>query len=281
MKTKIFLMLLFVSSFTFAQFPTNDLIAWYDFGNGALLADGANGQNFTQTGTASTEVNDRFNSPPTSAIDLNGDYLTRPDIAINGSNALSFAVTYSFWLKTSTNTNDKKTIIDDSTRDTAIGFDSNDVGYYIFYRDGKIVLSSRYYQAIGTNTPAAQGYGHENPQVIADGNWHHIVVLFNPTFISGVQRINSKIYIDGVANSKSFNNGSSAFTTSPNTTGNVTVANSRTNHLALANQYTDVIDDLLIYNRALTPAEVSSITNYNSYCFATFKVLTQQIVVVN
>ena len=269
MKTKFLSIFLLITSIAFAQFPTDDLIAWYDFGNGAVLVDGANGQNFTQTGTALTEVNDRFNNPPTSAISLNGDYLTRPDIAISGSNGLNFAVTYSFWLKSSTNNSDIKTVIDDSTRNTTIGFDSNDVGYYIFYRDGKISLSSRYYTAsAGVTSPAAQGYGHTHSQVIADGEWHHIVVQFNPTFGSGIQRINSKIYIDGVVNSRSVNNGTLTFTTSPNTVGNVTVANSRFNHLALANQYTDEIDDILIYNGVLTPAEVTSIANYNNFCFA-------------
>ncbi|MFD2917363.1 T9SS type A sorting domain-containing protein [Psychroserpens luteus] len=268
MKTKLLYVFLFISTFAYAQFPTNDLIAWYDFGDGFLLVDGANGQDFTQTGNALTEINNRFSDPSTSAIDLNGDYLTRPDIAISGNTGLDFAVTFSFWLKSNTNTNDVKTVIDDSTRDTSIGFDGNDVGYYIFYRDGKISLSSRFYTASpGVSSPVPEGYGHAHPQVISDGNWHHIVVLYNPTFISGIQRINSKIYIDGVVNSKSVNNGTSSFTTSPNQAGNVTIANSRFNHLALANQYTDVIDDILIYNRALTPAEVTSIGNYNNYCF--------------
>lgn len=268
MKTKLLYLFVFLCGYAHAQFPTNDLIAWYDFANGSLLIDGANGQNFTQTGTSLIEINDRFNNPPTSAVELNGDYLTRSDIAISGSTGLDFAVTYSFWLKTTTNTNDVKTIIDDSTRDTAIGFDGNDVGYYIFYRDGKVSLSSRYYTASpGVTSPAPEGYGHTHPQEIADGNWHHVVVEFSPTFASGIQRINSKIYIDGLLNSKSINNSTSSFTTSPNTTGNVTVANSRFNHLALTNQYTDTIDDLLIYNRTLTQAEISSISSFNNYCF--------------
>lgn len=266
MKTKLFLLFLFFSAFAFAQFPTSGLIAQYGFDNGSLFTDGANGQNFTQTGNALTEINDRFNNPPTSAINLNGDYLTRSDIAISGSTGLDFAVTYSFWLNTSTNNNDIKTVIDDSSRDTDIGFDGNDVGYYIYYRDGKISLSSRYYAGDFASPIAAYGYGHTHPQVISDGSWHHVVVEFSPTFISGVQRINSKIYIDGVLNSKSIFP-TAPFTTSPNTTGNVTIANSRFNHLALANQYTDVFDDLLIYNRKLTAIEVSTIANYNNYCF--------------
>jgi hypothetical protein len=76
MKTKLLYALLFICSVSQAQFPTNGLIAQYVFDNGTLLVDGANAQNFTQVGTALTEVNDRFNTAPTSAIKLNGDYLT-------------------------------------------------------------------------------------------------------------------------------------------------------------------------------------------------------------
>lgn len=248
----------------FSQFPFNGVQSVYQFENGSLLIDGANGNNFTQTGNTLVEVNDRFGGTPTSAIDINNDHLTAGDINFGGNN-LAFTITWSFWLKTTTDSPDVKTIIDDSTRNTVVGFDSDDVGYYIFLRNGQVALSSRYYEANFVTPRRPKGYGHIHPTNIADGDWHHIVVTFNPNFVSGVQRVRSKIYIDGVANAKSAIE--IPIETSPNTNGNITIANSRNNHLPLANRYTDEIDDIFAYNRELTVAEIDQIKDFNNYCF--------------
>ena len=56
MKTKLLLPFLFICVLTYAQFPTNGLIAYHDFSNGSLL-DQANGNNFTQTGSNLTTLN--------------------------------------------------------------------------------------------------------------------------------------------------------------------------------------------------------------------------------
>ncbi|MFK7783224.1 T9SS type A sorting domain-containing protein [Psychroserpens sp.] len=263
-KTKLFYVLLVICSYSNAQISTNGMQARYEFNDGATLEDTSNsGVDFTQTGTNLIEINDRFGAAPTSAISLNGDYLTRPDLVINGSNPFSpaFNLSYSFWLKTSTNSTDTKTIIDDSTRDTAIGFDSNDSGYYIYYRDGKVGLSSRFVVTNPGFQPSAIGYGHVHPTVISDGNWHHVVVEFRTTN----NQVFSKIYIDEVLDSHSIT--TAQITTSPNTTGNLTIANSRFNHLPIASRYTDIIDDILIYNRLFSISEVSALANYNNYCF--------------
>ena len=107
MRTKLFLILLFISSYTFAQFPTNGLLAEYSFTSGSL-SDGANGNNFTQQGTTLTNVNDRYQTS-SNAISLNNDYLRRTNINFTD-------LSYSFWIKTSTNDSNYKTIIDDSSR---------------------------------------------------------------------------------------------------------------------------------------------------------------------
>ena len=80
MRAILLSLLLLSGLFVQAQFPTNGLVAQYGFDNGNLLIDGANGVNLTQTGTSIVEINDRFETPPTSAVTLNTDYLTRPDI---------------------------------------------------------------------------------------------------------------------------------------------------------------------------------------------------------
>ena len=262
MKTKLLLPFLFICVLTYAQFPTNGLIAYHDFSNGSLL-DQANGNNFTQTGSNLTTLNDRF-ATANNAVQLNGDYLTKSDVNFGGTTH-NFTITWAFWVKTTTDNTDVKTIIDDSTRNTVAGYDSDDVGYYIYLRNGLIGLSSRYYEGNFVVPTQPTGYGHAHPNYIADGNWHHVVVTYNPTLISGVQRINSTIYIDGVANSKS--SIETPIVTSPNTNGNVTVANSRSNHLTSINVYQDELDDIFAYNRVLTQAEVAQLGAINGYCF--------------
>src|SRR5690606_1403879 len=244
------------------QIPFNGLQAMYEFTGGALTDD-ANGNNFTQTGTALTTENDRFLNA-NNAISLNGDYLTRSDIDFGGTTT-NFDLTWSFWVKTTTNTADRKTIIDDSSRNTVAHFDSDDVGYYIFLRDGKIGLESRFYtkpNGFPNAPPIPVGYGHVSPTFIADGNWHHIVVLFNPTDASGYQFLRSKIYVDGVEDAKAIND--NGIFTPPNANGDITIGNSRYNHLPAINKYTDNIDDIYAYNRELSQTEIEQLIG--NYC---------------
>jgi len=261
MKTKLLLLLLFISSITLAQVPTTGLVGYYDFTNGGLL-DQANGNNFTQTGTALTTVNDRL-ATANNAVQLNGDYLTRTDISISGTH--TFAISYSFWVNTTTNNSNLETIIDDSTRNTVTHFDGDDTGYYIYLQDGKLRLTSRFYTRLMFSSPIiAKGYGHASNKFIADGNWHHVVVEFKTYIISGIQYVTSKFYIDTLVESSSATH--NGIVTSPNTTGNVTIANSRTNHLTAVNQYKDTLDDIFVYNRSLTQVEVNQLANINGYC---------------
>ena len=262
MKLKLLYLLFFITTISYAQIPTSGLSASYDFTNGSFI-DQANGNNFTQTGSSLLLANDRFISA-NNAIQLNGDYLTRSDVNFGGSTN-TFSITWSFWVKTTTDNTDVKTIIDDSSRNTVAGFDGDDVGYYIYLRSGNIGLSSRYYEGSFVVPTQGKGYGHLHPNYVADGNWHHIVVTFNPTLISGVQRMNSTIYVDGIANSKS--SIETPIVTSPNTNGNVTIANSRTNHLSSPNIYEDELDDILAYNRVLTSNEVEQIRDIGNFCF--------------
>src|SRR5690606_22372836 len=97
---------------------------------------------------------------------------------------------------------------------------------------------------------------------IADGNWHHIVVLFNPTDASGYQFLRSKIYVDGVEDAKAIND--NGIFTPPNANGDITIGNSRYNHLPAINKYTDNIDDIYAYNRELSQTEIEQLIG--NYC---------------
>lgn len=267
------LLLLLVSLYSLAQNPTNGLVAQYGFNNGAVLVDDANGNNFTQTGTSLTEVNNRYGNPPTSAVSLNGDHLTRSDIdfPVDGLGYGNFE-TLSFWIKTTTNDSDTRIIIDDSNRTSFAS--STWAGNYVYLVNGFIgaQLGVQYYQA-------SLGYrsgGVLTNKFVSDGNWHHVAVLLSNSIGYGgcctTTIYNSlTVYIDGVnagsgGNSQS-STGSISLAQSHDTNGNITVGNNRSNSLPNNNRYFDVVDDILFYNRLLTPTEISDIANYN-FCFA-------------
>jgi len=273
MKTKLLLMLLFVNGLVIAQIPTTGLVGYYDFTNGSLV-DGANGNNFTKTGTASVNVNDRFNVA-NNAIDLNTDYLTRPDLSVTD-------LSLSFWIKTSTNDANVRTIIDDSNR-TSDAFAHLEYGVYVYLRNGNVGVSGKFSYTNSFNQISNATFGFQSTAFIADGNWHHVVVTVNQNHtissnanVSSVFRHNTKIYIDN--NTPEFNNKSDYgkwMYASMNTTGNFSVANNRSNNLADTKRYLEVFDDLAVYNRVISAAEVSTIAMYNNFCFVPSNTILQ------
>jgi len=259
MKTRILLTLLFISTFVFAQFPTSGLVAQYGFDNGSL-ADGANGNSFTQTGTTLSNTNDRFNTA-NNAININSDYLTASNV-ITGTK-----LSVSFWVKTSTT--GTKVILND-----ADGITSSLAGYEIYMQNG--LLKVRFGMNHTCYPSLAQSNIATSTKNIADGNWHHVVVTLEyKVFPSSgnVQALLCYIYMDNLpgyqgTNSLSGLPASCAVTQNIDTTGNLTLANDRGQTLGNGNRYEDTIDDILIYNRLLTSAERQSIATYNGYCFA-------------
>lgn len=275
MKTKLLFLIVFISQWGWAQFPANGLVAQYGFDNGSLLVDGANGINLTQTGTALTEINNRFDTAPTSAVSLNGDRLTRPDVNFpNDVFNLGNQATISFWIKTTTNDADAKIIFDDSNRATFAN--SNWAGYYIYLQNGRVGFAlSVLYSNAGLGY---RGGGVLGTPVISDGNWHHVALtIFNslttsPSGMTDNATNSGRLYIDGVdmGSGGTTNTGQAGnvyLSLSHDTTGNITIGNNRTNSLASNNRYFDIIDDILIYNRNLTAAEILGIATYNSFCY--------------
>ena len=257
MKTKILYLLLFICGYSYAQFPTNGLVAQYGFDNGSFT-DGANGNNFTQIGTALTTVNDRFNVA--NAISLNSDYLT-------GSNVTTGTkLSVSFWVKT--NTTGTKVIIND-----ADGITSSLAGYEIYVQNG--LLKVRFGMNHSCYPSLDQSKIATSNKNIADDNWHHVVVTLEyKVFPSAgnVQALLCYIYLDNLPGHQGTNGisglpASCSVTQNIDTAGNISVANDRGQTLGTGNRYEDTIDDILIYNRLLTSAERQSIATYNGYCF--------------
>lgn len=252
MKTKLLLLILIITStFCIAQIPTSGLLAEYEFTNGSL-ADPYNGDDFTKTGTMSSTVVDRFGSA-NDAFFLNQDYLTRPNINY------AFGVTYSFWIKTSTIDAGQRTITDD------LSTSAINTGVKIYLEDGKIGVRGVHYQSPTGGPNGVHGFYFLSSKIVADGEWHHIVGTIQETN----NTIEVEIFVDTISESFVDVGGSHAGqgVSVPKSTGNVTISNNRPNNLPNTERYLDVLDDLYIYNRRITPAEVTQIGENGGFCF--------------
>ena len=255
MKTKLLLILLFITSFAFAQFPYNGILGYYKFDSGNILLDQAGVSLLTQTGTSLVEVADRFNTSASGAIQLNGDHLSRSNVNV------STIVTHAFWIKTNTINSNSEYIIGDSDR-PGLSFNSSTYGYDILLKDGEIQLSSRYQNAVGSIL-YDRGYSHVSNKIIADDIWHHVVIEYSA---STATDIDSKIYIDGVLDSTNQYTFPGLLSQSPFTNGNLVIGNNRNQNLSATNQYKDAFDGYFIYDRALTAAEINMLATQDGFC---------------
>ena len=265
MKAKLFYLLLFMSSITLAQIPTNGLLVKYDFPNGNLTT-------LTQNGTALISTNDRFGVAD-NAISLNGDYLTRPNLVLPNKASISF------WVKTTTSDGAVKTIIDDANARNSVADNvDNWSGYYFALQSGKISLTVQ--QRFAASNIGKVGQKKVSTKTVADGNWHHVLATIDLVKTSSGQyrngrliytyRTTANLYIDNVLDqtiilAKSTELG---FWSNGNwdNNGKVTIANNRSNSFAAVNRYNDDLDEVLFYNRILSTTEIDAIYNVNSAC---------------
>lgn len=261
MKTKNYFkkaMLLFLvcsAQFIMAQVPsyvpTNGLVTYYPFNGNANDLSG-NGYNGTNNGA--TLTTDRFGNV-NSAYSFNGA-TNKIVLPLQQNNITAYSV--SAWFKTSTG----GPIL------SGRGL-SNQVGLTLHSYSG-----IPRYIADGPNV----SIGKITNNAYADNQWHNIVGVFNGA--AGV--INSSqfsIYIDNVLVAQS---------NLTSTTSSVAPINNGTNLLIGAHQvwtneafYNGIIDDLGIWNRALTQQEITAMYNgvtYNDTCNAVSGSLTQGLV---
>ena len=215
-----------------AQIPTTGLVGHYDFNNGALT-DNINNVSFTKTGSASTNITDRF-GVANGAISLNGDDLLRSDINFNISSSNPYLPrTVSFWIKTSTNDANPRLIYNDNNRISAGTTDY--IGLIAYLQNGQIIASNR----VGTN-----GNFVSHSVSVNDNVWHHVVIQGYSTQISSISRFYTYVYIDGV---KEGGNGYQAQSTTVSVTTNAhsgSLGFSRLKATSLSNtdKYVDGLD---------------------------------------
>jgi len=261
MRTKLLFLMLCICTLSYAQYPTNGLISAYEF-NGNLV-DQASGSSLTPTGSM-LYANDRFNNPGKASNLLFGS-ASRGDVQFPDSgisNSFKDNLSYSFWVKTALNVTDRRVIIEDSDRSS--DSDTDWLGYYFYLQDGKI--KTRYRME---HTGGAYESGATASPFIADGEWHHVVITMFYGYHSSGTVILTSIYIDGQAYDSNSVLGTSPsnITTSYDTVGDISIGNNRTHDLPAQNKYPNTIDDILIYNRVITQAEVQTIKDHGNFCF--------------
>ena len=244
MKAKLLFILLFVGALSYGQLPTTDLIKAYSLTNGSLVNDiNPGSHDLIPTGTARTLTSD-FIDRANEAVTLNGDSF---DAGVRGTSVTGREdITLSFWIKTATVSNTPQRIIEQNNPGGGSGFR---YGWHIDLVDGKIKLSSSFL-ANGYIETAVQTY---ESQVIADGYWHHVmVVLKRAQFYSGGWQygLHRSLYIDNDRVAYGNSGGASSIAT--------VYVNPASYPVLIANgtdKFTGAIDNLRIYNRQLTEEE--------------------------
>jgi hypothetical protein len=252
MKQKLFFSLMLMLALnTFAQIPTNDLVARYNFSNGALT-DAVNNVSFTKVGSASTTIMG-VDGDANGAISLNGDDLLRSDIEFDVNNNTNpyLPKTISFWLKTSTNDNAHRIIYHDN--DQASISDASYLGLKVYLQNGKINALYK----VGGN-----GGVKTHPTVIADNEWHHVVIQAYSEFLttSPYNRFYAYVYVDNVkiGGTNYLASASGVNIADDNKhVGDIVFSRLRDASVASIYKYEDGIDNILIYTRILTDTEVA------------------------
>lgn len=235
MKTKLFYLFLFATTFLFAQLPS-DYVARYDFIGGSLENNATAGQSGNLSGTISSNqyINDRFGRV-NDALTINKDQLagysftgTKNDVSV------------SFWWK-----------------GTGVASGNNQRIFQIFDGSGdgmtmRIATSNTLIARFKNN-----GTDHQSSQAslpIFDGNWHHIVFTISKTG-SGYD---NSVYLDGALHTVLSQNVDS------NNTQNFLSSTAQFIISASGVGFTGDIDDFQLYSRTITASEVTDIYNYTA-----------------
>jgi uncharacterized protein (TIGR02145 family) len=221
MKIVSTILLLALTILVQAQVPTNGLVAWYPF-NGNANDESGNGNNGTPVGASLTT--DRYNSA-NHAFFFDGytNYIEIPDAP---SLDIANAITISGWVY-------KLWDIPYSTIVTKGGVNSDSNNYALHFLDTV---------GLGFTTNISANY---NSTPISLWAWHHVSVTWDGTIVV--------FYVDGQPDISAVSNLSGIL---PTNTSPMTIGADFT----FGDEFFyGMLDDIRIYNRALSPSEVSQV----------------------
>jgi hypothetical protein len=213
--------------------PANGLVAWYPF-NGNANDESGNGNNGTVDGAVLTT--DRFGNN-NSCYQFNG--INSSISTLSGGPLNQSPRSFSLWLRTN------------KTGENYLIQYGNPTGAGDYFG----IAMNNYCSGVGVDI--SNGVAMWGPNSLTNNNWHHCVIVFDPTV--GSTLVDPIVYVDGVLQSSlncslSLNNN-----TQINTQelypfligGGAPTPSSR--------HFQGDLDDIGIYNRALTQAEVTAL----------------------
>jgi hypothetical protein len=215
--------------------PTDGLVGWWPF-NGNANDESGNGNDGVVNGAMLTE--DRFNAQANAYIFDGNSFI---DVQHSNSLTISEAMTFSLWFKQGAMGNTINYLIQKGS-----GGGCSNSGFHIAvdYNFGLIPNGTKLLQ-FGQNGSCA-GIGSE---IFLDESWHSMIIVYNPIF-------GHKLYIDGVIEEEGFPNGCDAC-----------VISNENSPMRIGALYSSLggfnwngqIDDIAIYNRALTEQEIQNL----------------------
>ena len=250
MKTFLLFLTILAGNYGLAQIPTDDALR-YLFTNGSLQNNVLPGTNdLTPTGSSRIVTSDA-NGIADNALDINTDTF---NAGMRGAGNINRSkMSLSFWMKTNANTSSLSTIF---SQYEAAGF--GPYGWKVNLQNGKIALTDIVLLDGSVIKPQIQA---QSAVSVADNSWHHIVCVIdivpftNPGFATtyGPQ---ISIYADNILQATQRTSGVGATSaalvyTNPN---NTTISLS-------AGTYNDSLDNIRIYNKALTVSEINALYN--------------------
>ncbi len=255
MKTKVLMIALAVILFSNAQaqvpsyVPTNGLVGWWPF-NGNANDESGNGNNGTVNGAALT--NDRFNNG-NSSYNFNG---TTNFIEVNDNNTLDFSNMYSIsvWVKIpdySFNQNSvypQRTMIGKprpSLPNVTTGIAFRVLEGVPFYNN-----NSKSYVSAWTNTTINSGIGTSDSVTL--NLWCHLVFTYDGSVV--------KLYKNGM-----MMNSINASYTLLNTPESLFFGKEHSSNNNNARWFKGQLDDIGIWDRALTQQEITNLYNSSAY----------------
>lgn len=214
---------------------------------GEVKDSSENGLHGVRSGNATTSTG-KYNNA--GIFDGNDDYVSVADSSLlDFGSDNNFSV--SFWANINADTNN----------DTFVGKinnegDSSDGGWRVRYTESSGHIMAEVTSDTLNNYCTVEG----NSSNIEDGNWHHITVVFNRNATCTTNDI--VIYIDGkVEPATSLYGGSSNYNVTNNDPLTIGAFNSNGTY---TNDTNGLIDDLRIYNYALSPTQIKTILNNNA-----------------
>ena len=213
--------------------PANGLVAWYPF-NGNATDESGNGNNGTVNGA--TLTTDRFGNNNSAYHFNNSGNIQAGEIQFQNYLGSGFTISYWFTMEDSVVSNNRHFLI--SNYD---GINGLQIEY-----GPSTTNTLRHSLRTGSSTPPEINY-HESFQIF--NNWKHAIFVWSPTQM--------KTYINGVLTNQTTGNQISNLSVCCNIKTRLgSQWNNTSNHMGK-------LDDVGIWNRALTPQEISDLYNAN------------------